>query len=201
MVLDFDYTLFDAKKFRTALSGSLKQFTITNAMFEDTYKQTRYKNNKEIDYQPKKHLKLLAEKTNNDFKLLSNVYNNVVDNCFVFLYSDVLNFLQRCKNKNYKLILLSFGNPNFQESKVSGAQIKKYFNELLFTDKNKTALAHKIPDNGNVFFINDNPKEITDLQSIYQKAKFYLIKRPNSKNYNFKIENVSTISELARIKL
>jgi len=202
IILDFDYTLFDAATFKTALAQSLKSFNIDEKLFFKTYKEIRYDNGKEIDYKPDKHLEKLAAITHNDFNILSKAYFKILDNCQKYLYLDSLAFIKKQIANHEKLILLTFGNPEFQEKKVLSCNLEKYFTEIFYTDKPKITLAHEIIDTDNTIFINDNPREIQELQQIYKHAKFVLIKRKNGKKYNhdYDFDQVKVIYNLNELE-
>lgn len=189
IVLDFDYTLFDAAKFRGDLGASLIKLGIDEKFFSETYKQVRYREGKESDYQPDKHLQILADKTDTDYLKLKDTYYQVIGEAKEYLYPDTLDFLKKMKQENNKLILLTFGNPEFQKLKVQNSGIGKYFEEIYYTDGSKTSLAHKITDDPNVTFINDNPHEILELKSIYPQATFIQISRTNGKKYQLKLSS------------
>ena len=196
IILDFDYTLFDAKKFRKDLVSCLACFDIDEKLYTKTYNKIRYRGGKEADYLPIKHLKHLARLTNNNYQDLKKEYDKVIDKCIKYLYSDVLLSLKKLQATSYKLILLTFGNPEFQKMKIDNSKIKKYFNKIYYTDKNKTDFVKEIPDNENMVFINDNPNEIVALQKIYKKAKFIQIQRIEGKKYSLKIKKILIIKNL-----
>jgi len=200
IILDFDYTLFDAKKFKNYLAKSLQIFGVNKKLWQETYDQIRYRSNKEADYSPKKHLKILAAKTNNQLSDLKTAYDKIINNCAKFLYADSLDFLQKLQAKNLRLILLTFGNPSFQRQKIRASGINKYFKKIFCTNKDKFKVSNQIPNADNALFINDNPDEITKLQKIHPKADFIQIKRPNAKKFAVKLKDLKIYTDL-KIKM
>lgn len=191
IILDFDYTLFDGKKFKNALAKSLLVFGIDKKMWLETYNQVRYKKNKETGYIPEAHLKILVKKTKTNYKDLEIAYNKVIDNAQKYLYKDSIGFLEKLKKQEYTLYILTFGNSGFQKQKISASGINKYFKEIICTDKDKFKVSDQIPGVDEALFINDNPNEIAQLQIIHPRANFIQIKRPNAKKFDLKLKNIN----------
>ncbi len=199
IIFDFDYTLFDAGKFKIDLANSLKNFNISQKQFLETYKKLR--DNHQKEYKPLEHIKILSNITGKKESEIKKAYFKVIENCKKYLYSDSLPFLKKLQATGYKLILLTFGNIEFQKLKVGYSGTCEYFDEMYFTDKNKAHLKDKIPDNKNTIFINDNPHEIEALMKIYKNAEFILIKRTGGKKYDLKLMNIQSINNFKLVKL
>lgn len=200
IILDFDYTLFDAKNFKKDLAECLKIFGVDEKLWLETYNKIRYRNNKEADYIPAWHLEILAKKTKNNYKDLEKSYNQVINNAHKYLYADTFNFLKNLKKQKYTLYLLTFGNPRYHKIKIKSAGIDKYFKKIFYTAKDKFQVSDKIPGVDEAIFINDNPNEIVSLKKIHPNARFIQIKRSNGKNFALKLKNIEACSDL-KIKI
>ena len=114
IILDFDDVLFDTRKFKTCLAEIFEKHTID---FHKYYNKAKEPCGA---YSLKKHL-LLIKKENKkiDIKKIEKDINKI--NFKAFLFSDTLNFLK--KFKNHDLILLSWGEKKFQQTKIYGVRI------------------------------------------------------------------------------
>lgn len=195
IIIDFDYTLFNAGKFKKALSKSLKNFGIYEKIWQRTYRFSK-KLNKNNEYIPNTHLEILAKKYNCAKNDLQKSYDKIISKTNRFFYSDTLATLKKL-SKNHKLYLLTFGDIGFQKQKIQSSKIEKYFQKIITTNQNKEKIAHDIPDIENAIFINDNPKEIIELKKVYPAAEFIQIVRRGGKCKKIdKKENIKTYSSL-----
>lgn len=200
IILDFDYTLFDAKKFKKALAKSLVPFGIDEKTWRITYEQSKFCHGVKKEYLPEKHLKTLANRFNLDFEKLKSAYLPVIKKTVVFIYPDTILFLEKLKGEKNELYLVTYGNPTWQEQKIKTSGIGKYFKKIICTDRKKFETTCKIPGADEALFINDNPNEIAALKIIHPKADFIQIKRSNGKKFALKLKDIKIISDL-KIKI
>ncbi len=91
------------------------------------------------------------------------------------LFPDAFIFLQFLKTKNEKLILLSFGEFEFQNKKIDAAGITDLFDKIIITPDAKELAVEKIlkqfDDGKDVWFINDKIEETKKILERFPKLK------------------------------
>jgi FMN phosphatase YigB (HAD superfamily) len=201
LVLDFDYTIFDAKKFKNDLAQSMKCFGVSSNLFFKTYREVRFKNNQEFDYDPKKHLEIISQTVNHSCEKLSITFYSTLNNCPNYLYEDVIVFLENSKKNNHQIMLLTKGNIEFQKLKFKHCDIDRFFDNKFFTDTKKTYFKDRIADSPNTIFVNDRIDEILSLQKIYSQAQFYCICRSGFKPSNIRSKRVKWVHNLKQLEI
>lgn len=146
--LDFDGTLFNTDKFYQDYLKLLKEYNIDEATINNIkpklFKSSLFNLDILTNY--------LVKEYNLDNNLLARV-NNLYNSSYVF--KDVIPFLE--KYKTLEINLLTYGDYNYQLKKIEGSNLKKYFKDIIITDKDKSKLNLAYETN---LFIDNNPKEI-----------------------------------------
>lgn len=160
IIIDLDHTLFDATAFKATLAASVLKCGVSRDVFLETYTQIRA-SDKHSEYSPNKHLAALGKIINLDQTSAKKSIDKVVSHSQKYLYSDALTFLKKISSLGVPFILLSCGDRDFQQKKISACGIKKYFTEIKIVQKSKNAVMKKLAKKygGNLIFINDNIKE------------------------------------------
>lgn len=146
--IDFDGTLFDTDKYMSDSVRLLNEYGIDNVIFSNVKKdlfgdKNLFNLNVMIDFFIKKY--------NIDIEL-KNKIDNLLKNSY--LYSEVIDCLEQLINNGYELYLLTYGDDEFQKTKIKASNIEKYFKEVIITNKNKSELNL---DYKNSIFIDNNP--------------------------------------------
>lgn len=173
--IDFDGTLYNTTKLTKNFINIFNKYNI-----DEKYIKKLMHNYKNYD--------ILANKIileNNIDKSIYNDLHNLYSNDLV--YQDIIPFLKKYYKK-YDLIILTLGNKDFQEKKINSSNIKKYFKEIIITNKDKSKLNI---DYINSIFIDNNPNE---LEKFYNSnaTKLIRIKRNDDKysKLNLSIKNI-----------
>ncbi len=120
------------------------------------------------------------------------------------LFTDALIFLQYLKTKNEKLILLSFGEFEFQNKKIGVAGIKDLFDEIIITPDAKELAVEKIlstaPDKEDVWFINDKIEETKKIIQHFPYLKPILKMSPRFSEAEYKSSLIPYFSTLTEIQ-
>jgi len=197
VIFDLDYTLLDTDKFKEKLVEIFK-----DQDFYADYKKYFEDSGLSFDYE--KYLALLkyagkidgAAEKEIRFKL-TELMKKLDD----YLRPDAENVLKYFHQEGAELILITFGEKNWQQEKVKSLDIKKYFDRIRFEDKNKNKSAWlKLLKNKSeeILIINDNAKEAKEMVKILgKKAKVFLIDGPYSRNikHNWPINKISGLLE------
>lgn len=171
--IDFDNTLFDTVSFYNDLKSIIKKHGID----EEIIKKYHIENNG--IYSPLKLIDYCIEKKIVDNKILEDV-NLHFENTGKYLYEDAKRFLERIKPNN-RLVLLTYGDYEYQQRKIMPCSIDEYFDEIMITDKEKYTLDL---DFKNGIFIDDNCNVIKDLLSKepYRIIRIKRLNNPRSKH-------------------
>lgn len=96
-----------------------------------------------------------------------------------FVYKDsflILDYFSKIDKLPY---LITYGDIQFQEMKIAGSRLQKYFKDIIITNEYKWL--HKIFSNRNIIIIDDNPREISSFREHYPKSLLIEIKRDGTK--------------------
>lgn len=207
IIFDLDYTLLDTLEFKKGLAEAL------NLEFDVYHKNCKkYFKDKDILYNLEKHLKIL-EQENSDFKINENFLSNIGK----YLFPEADDILKKMKDAGHKLVLLTYGDVQWQKMKVENLKIKKYFDEIIYTDKgkgevirnSKTPLApllerggpgstHPLPlsrGEEKILIVNDNARECLEMREAIGDCEIFLVKGRYSENVEHDLE----IRELGEI--
>lgn len=180
--IDFDGTLYNTNKLNQNFINIFNKYNI-----DTEYIKKLMNNYKNYD--------LLANKIIKDNNIDNSIYSdlsNLYSNDLVF--KDVIPFLEKYYKK-YQLILLTLGNKEYQEKKINSSNLKKYFKDIIITDKNKSKLNI---DYTNAIFIDNNPNE---LKKFYNSNATKLIRIKRNEDKYSKINlNIINIPEFENFK-
>ena len=177
--VDFDRTLFDCDRFLDDFYNLITNYNIPRDLFKECQNQSR-----KHGFNPYIILNNLEKKIFFD----KSIYND--------LYSDAIPFLEYINSLNYKVIILTKGNRDFQSKKIANAHIDKYYDKIIVTMHHKGFLFLNYLQS---IFIDDNPREIKSLMKRRPK-KMIRIKRINSKYSNIEIDyDILSIENLQEI--
>ena len=202
-IIDFDDTLFDSHAFKKARFEILKSIGVTKETFFQTYKQAYSDDEGNFAYNDRRHAQFLGVAgfdENEAFNKLSIVSNRLSD----FLFTDAVNFLQFLKKYNQPIILLSLGDPSFQEFKIKGTQIENYFNHIFAVAEPKDKVLSEIFKFEKVkeaWFINDKVNETKVLYEKFPQLKPVLKISPSiemSEYINSGYPFFNTLSEIQK---
>lgn len=185
IIFDLDYTLFDTAKFKR--DGLALFFNMNEAGFKDYYK----KNFKDrgINYSPKKHLRALGW-SHKEMAVKLNEFDDWLEKEISrYLFPGAEQILKRFRQAGHKIILASFGDKGFQEQKISALKIngisaKKFFDEVIISDKIKADSEELKRFRGeNILLVDDNLKEAVGLKEILgDKCEIFLIDGPYARS-------------------
>lgn len=198
--LDFDSTLYDTSSLTTDMLETMA-LHIDKLNKDIILKELKSLFNREHIYNIFNLCDYFEKKYSLKSNSLLNPVKEVIENGSKYVYEDVISFLNKLKEKNNTIQMLTSstvkGNIEFQELKVKGSGISNYFDVITITAEPKYTLDLKY-ENG--IFIDDNPEDLENLYKVNGK-RIIRIKRKNGKYSNktlniSKIEEYTTLSEI-----
>ncbi len=155
--IDFDHTIFETRGLLKQMAREFVEFGIPVEDFWASYRELRKQHPYSFKTQ-RRYLKRMGQ----DFplKLEQKLKKVIGTKARKQVYADALFFLSEIrKNKKIRLILLSFGDRQFQLLKIRGAGLERYFDRIVITpkiDKTKKAQAH-FKKGKEIYLIDDHP--------------------------------------------
>jgi len=204
VIFDLDYTLLDTEKFKIDLA---KTIGISFEVFSDSYRQfvsgdgtqqrkTRYILNEHLDSLIKSGAVKASEKKQIEMKV--EEFLKRIDD---YLFAEAEDVLRNLKDRGHELILATFGNPEWHQLKVGNLSIKKYFDQIIITDKDKSPLIEFLKKNDKeIAVVNDNAGETIAMQEALGHCQIILIAGPYSNNCEHNFEEHELIDCLELIK-
>lgn len=187
LYIDFDNTLFDTQRFINDCLNIFDKYYISDNKKKEIIKNLNIKN---IIRDFKTILKDFSLKLNIDYDSLLNDYNNILNNNYLF--HDSLNFLKKIKKK-YEIILLTYGNNDYQLDKIKSSGISEFFNQIIITQYSKDNLNI---DYENSIFIDDFPDILIKLMN---KNCYKVIRLKRGKYKDIKLEKIDTFDDFESI--
>lgn len=202
LLFDLDHTLLDIERFKKDKSAI---FGLTPG--ENERQGEEFFKKKGLNYNPEKHIEILRKsghiKTDADEQTIKDRFQELLKNTDNYLFPDAEETLAYLKKKGYKMILMTKGDLTIQKPKVDNSRIKKYFEEVIYEEKDKSQnnFLKKLAKAGeNVLIINDRAEQSLAMQeAIGEKAKIFLVDGPYSKNIEHKEKIYDSIKELRSI--
>lgn len=187
--IDFDNTLYETAKLTTLMIAAIgnKIGELTGLEKESIIQDAKDNFNSTLD-NIFTHADKMGKKYNVDSKLVVDAVNEVINNGKENVFEDAIRFLERLKEKEHKIFILTYipqNNQEYQLKKLMGSGITKYFDGIIITAQYKFLLDI---DYANGIFIDDDPR---DLKGLYEKKpiKVIRIRKPNNKRSKIDIDN------------
>lgn len=183
--IDFDNTLFNTEKFYYDLLKILAKYNISEEHLK--------KSSKQKIFNPLKALELLIINDIRRESILSEVTSFLKD-LTMYLYDDVNSFLSFLQTKG-QVILLTYGDVDYQLNKINGCYIKNFFKEIIITSQDKDKLSISYQNN---FFIDDSAYQLSLLQK--KTKNIVRIMRIGNKHSMEHLEGVLTFNNLVELE-
>ncbi len=200
IIMDFDHTIFDATAFKAALAASILKYGINRDIFWQTYRELR---ERDFEYSPSRHLAVLARTVKLNKTLIKKNIDKVIANSRQYLYPNAVQFLTKIYSLGAPLILLSRGDRDFQNKKITACGIKNFFSEIIIVKKSKnTATKNLAAKYGHgAIFINDNLDETLEALQTAANIKPIIKNRnnvPAPERRKQAIPNFNTLNEIKK---
>lgn len=172
-IIDFDDTLFDTRALKLARLEALKTIGVTEDLFWLSYEQARSDSDGNFTYSDRRHAQFLAFQNFDEEKVFEKL-SEASQHLEIFLFPDARDFLEALKRHEQPMILLSLGDPSFQEFKLDGSRVRSYFNHVFLVSESKDNVLKEIFEfekAKEVWFINDKVDETKNLVTKFPAIK------------------------------
>ena len=186
VVLDLDYTLFDAAAFKDGIAGV---FGISEDVFHSTLE--KYFKAKGLSFNPYIHLELLAKdgylaKENEEAAAAG--LHDLLSRSDDYLITGAKQALEDFRKFGFRLILVTHGDEHWQQAKIDALSIKTYFDRVIVTEGDKAdEIDFLFSDKDKVALVNDDPEELYRMAVKLPRAEPYLIRGPYSEGVEDRI--------------
>lgn len=187
--IDFDNTLYETAKLTSLMIAAIgnKIGELAGLEKEPIIQDAKDNFNSTLD-NIFTHAEKMGKKYNVDSASVVNAVNDVLSNGKEIVFEDAIKFLERLKEKEHKIYVLTYVQPinmEYQLKKLMGSGIANYFDGIIITSKYKFLLDI---DYTNGIFIDDDPR---DLNGLFEKnpIKVIRIRKENNKRSKIDIDN------------
>jgi len=202
LIFDLDNTLLDTERFKKDKSAIFGITPKENELQGDLLFKKRG-----LNYNPEEHIKFLRDsgriKTAREEKKITAGLKKLIKNIDDYLLVGVEETLIYLKKKGHKLFLMTLGDLSIQKPKVNNLRIKKYFEKIIYEEKDKSQnkfikdLANSSED---ILIVNDRDNQALEMQKVLgKKARIFLVKGPFLKNTGYKGKIYNSVAELKSI--
>jgi len=201
-IVDFDDTLFDTYRFKRTRIQVLKKLGVSEELFWQTYREARNDAEGNFCYSDNCHAQML-ERAGFDKQIMYAALQTVTVRMKEFLFVGAEEFLQYLKGLGQPMVLLSFGDPAFQEMKVKGSGVDKYFDRLFMVQDTKEHVIRELLGSTNdkeYWFINDKIDETLDLRDKFSNLKIIFKQADEFPESDYRASGLPYFKTLAEIK-
>lgn len=167
--VDFDNTIFDTRHdFLDKFFDVFYNYGIDREVFQRTLKEfSKVAGENKECYSPKNHIKEAKKVTgkNIDEEVFLREMVEFLEDLEEYVFEDFYQFVNSFDKKD--LIILSYGDREFQKQKINGSGIEQFFTNTIITQGDKTVEIEKYMKN----FPDENAMLIDDKSSYFESAK------------------------------
>ncbi|TAL19173.1 HAD family hydrolase [Patescibacteria group bacterium] len=201
VILDLDNTLFHTSNFKVALLGALKPLGVTDEAFWGTYRHARDPHHGACQYRFKNHVDLIAQRQPLDQAAALNALGEVLARSEEFLFRDSKDFLSRIISLGISSILLTRGDPEFQQAKIAASGIDKLVERIIVTEEPKINRISECLEGarGAVYMVDDHLDATLEIVRRYPNIVPILKRRPDlppERYLGSRILNFKTLEEI-----
>lgn len=169
LIFDFDDTIFDRAANKEYLGKIFEKGGANRHLFLDTYEKTKMATGKAYNFH--KHLSLLPEAC--DKKTILQEFNaNYARRTKDFIFPDALKFIKQVhSDTDNKLVLLSFGDEEWQGLKIVSSGVMDFFSRSVITKKPKVAEMERVMEECNVYGVSDKILYFDDIGEEIDRVK------------------------------
>lgn len=182
IIIDLDHTLLNTSLLKVKMFRALQQFGVSQELFDRTYEKTVSRDERQYSYDAAVHGRNIAADLGKPELAdpISQQLNRAIESTENLVYEDVFDFLQQARKAGAVIVLLTRGDPKWQQAKIEAAGLRKYVDRVVVAPESKgEVLRSQIRPDAQTFFVTDNAQEIDALEGI--KLKVIQLIRPEGK--------------------
>ena len=186
IILDFDDTIFNTHGLMRDVCTVFNSSGFQEEQFWDAYQECKEKAG---DFNPEIIIDLLDKIKPFDKIEIKQKIDLILDNSKDYVYPNFFSFARSFNKKD--LILLSFGEINFQGTKIENSGVNPFFSKVLITQKNKIENLKPICEKyleEKIFFIDDKAKQIDKIKKTFPQIILMKMERTRGGHINIKSE-------------
>jgi FMN phosphatase YigB (HAD superfamily) len=190
--IDFDDTLFNAKKFKRSFEDIFIEQGISRKNFRKTYDQAK----KKAIYFLENHIYILESDFVFDKKIIKSKLKLFFSDLTKFIYTDSWKFLNQFPRKD--LFILSFGQHSFQRKKIKGSKTDEKVSKIIITQSRKIRAIHEFVKKYNchhekLIFIDNKAEFLEKVEKVDHKILMIQMMRNKSekiaKHADYRVRN------------
>lgn len=203
-IIDFDDTLFDTHQFKLVMNSALVACGVTADDIDWSYQMARNLPDGQFVYSHVRRAELLASR-GYDVNVIATALAKITapESLATLVLPGVREFLEKIKLLGQPLILLSLGDPDFQELKVRGSGIEKYFDRLFMVQDKKEAVIAELVNNhspAEYWLINDKVDESLAIKKSFPKIRTVLRQSPRIVQVEYEKSGLPYFEQISEIQ-
>lgn len=201
IIIDFDDTILNTYKMMQEFIKSFKKAGFSSEEFKEIYKKSKEKKG---EFDQKTVIGLFSKLRPFDKRQVAKELAEILERAEEFVYSDFHKFVDNFPKK--ELILLSFGSTDYQKIKIENSGVRKYFDKVYITNKDKVYNIEKIYRKyagDRIVFIDDKAEEIDKVKEKFPGVIAFKMERPrgahtliNSEKADCVVNNFAQIRDI-----
>ena len=183
-IIDLDHTLLDTTRFKGALAKSLD---LTDTEWDAAY--SAYMKDYGL-FDPKQFLSGSSADQRKAF-------NEVLANTRKYLYKDSPQFLQQCQADGWEIIILTFGELQWQQQKIDNLHLPDHIRTVCTDQPKVDIIGEYINPDEETAFVNDRANEMDAIVQRYPDVTMYWVNRDNTPHTTPPQENAILKTDLS----
>lgn len=179
IIFDLDYTILDTGRLKRDLADLLKVDLLEFANYQKS--GDLFSINAFVDFLLETD-KIFDKKNEVEEKI-----ENFLNNFERYLYPGIIEILE--KLNSYTLIMLTLGDPEYQNLKIEKLGIGKFFSKIIASDEDKfKKIDFLINTDEKIILVNDKPDELLAMSGKLKNVEMFLVEGPYNDNIDHNIQ-------------
>lgn len=178
LIFDFDHTVFDMSEMHLSIKDAMVKLGVKEDHYQELYNEvTHWKlfTQRALGQRIQKHYNIHSDE-------VVKVLDGLAKESALYIYDDVTAGFDQLKEKGHKILLLSWGSPEWQDKKIQHSGIMHHCEEVVSIPEIKAAyLKEHHPHHECLVLIDDKPAELKAVQESEPNMKLVRIRRENGK--------------------
>lgn len=203
-IIDFDDTLFDTHRFKSTLTQALLSVGVSETDADWSYKAAYNTDDGKFAHSNKRRAEFLAMRGHDQTKVLAALEKvSEPESLQIHVLPGAIELLESLRALGQPLILLSLGDPDFQELKVRGSGVADYFDRLFMVNDTKEKVVAELLNHHqptSYWLINDKVIESQTLAKAFPEMRVVLKKSARISEEDYKVSGYPYFENLLEIQ-